>query len=80
MTVLYISPWAQTLYGQGLAGNDAGVLLWQGGGRPGTSEHASFMKHFGFSVESETRLLTKKDREALGQYVVRGATSQEKIR
>jgi hypothetical protein len=36
-------------------------------------------KHSGFSVESETRLLTKNDREALGQYVVRGATSQEKI-
>jgi hypothetical protein len=36
-------------------------------------------KHSGFSVESETRLLTKADREALGQYVVRGATSQEKI-
>jgi predicted Zn-ribbon and HTH transcriptional regulator len=36
-------------------------------------------KHSGFSVESETQLLTKADREALGQYVVRGATSQEKI-
>ena len=33
----------------------------------------------GFSVESETRLFTKADKEALGQYVVRGAVSLEKI-
>ena len=33
----------------------------------------------GFSVESETRLFTKADREALGQYVVRGAVSLEKV-
>jgi hypothetical protein len=33
----------------------------------------------GFSVESETRLFTKEDREALGQYVVRGAVSLEKV-
>ena len=36
-------------------------------------------KHSGFSIESETRLLSKADREALGQYVVRGANSAEKI-
>jgi hypothetical protein len=36
-------------------------------------------KHSSFNVESETRLLTKNDREAQGQYVVRGSTSQEKI-
>ena len=36
-------------------------------------------KHSGFSIESETRLFTKVDREALGQYVVRGATCAEKI-
>lgn len=33
----------------------------------------------GFSVESETRLFTKADREALGQYVVRGAVCLEKV-
>jgi hypothetical protein len=37
-------------------------------------------KHSGFSIESEIRLFSKADREALGQYVVRGATSSEKIR
>jgi hypothetical protein len=31
-----------------------------------------------FSVESETRLFTKADREALGQYVIRGVVSLEK--
>ncbi len=36
-------------------------------------------QHCGFSVESETRLFTKTDGEALGQYVARGATSAEKI-
>jgi hypothetical protein len=36
-------------------------------------------KHSGFSIECETRLFSKADREALGQYVVRGATSAEKI-
>ena len=36
-------------------------------------------KHSGFSIESETRLFNKADREALGQYVVRGATCAEKI-
>jgi hypothetical protein len=36
-------------------------------------------KHTGFSIESGTRLFSKADREALGQYVVRGATSAEKI-
>ena len=36
-------------------------------------------KHSGFSIESETRLFSKADREALGQYVVRGATCAEKI-
>ena len=36
-------------------------------------------KHSGFSIESETRLLSTADREALGQYVVRGATCAEKI-
>jgi len=36
-------------------------------------------KHSGFSIEGETRLFSKADREALGQYVVRGATSAEKI-
>jgi hypothetical protein len=34
----------------------------------------------GFSVESETRLFTKADREALGQYVVRGAVCLEKVK
>ena len=37
-------------------------------------------KHSGFSIESETRLFSKADREALGQYIVRGATCTEKIR
>lgn len=37
-------------------------------------------KHSGFSIESDTRLFNKADREALGQYVVRGATCAEKIR
>jgi len=36
-------------------------------------------KHSGFSIESDTRLFSKTDREALGQYVVRGATCAEKI-
>lgn len=36
-------------------------------------------KHSGFSIESETRLFSKADREALGQYVVHGATCAEKI-
>jgi hypothetical protein len=36
-------------------------------------------QHSGFSIESETRLFSKADREALGQYVVRSATSSEKI-
>jgi len=36
-------------------------------------------QHSGFSIESETRLFTKVDREILGQYVVRGATCAEKI-
>ena len=36
-------------------------------------------KHSGFSIESETRLFNKADREALGQYVVRGATCTGKI-
>lgn len=36
-------------------------------------------EHSGFSIESETRLLSKADREALGQYVVRGAICAEKI-
>ena len=36
-------------------------------------------KHSGFSIESETRLFNKSDKEALGQYVVRGATWAEKI-
>lgn len=31
----------------------------------------------GFSIEYESRLFTKADREALGQYVVRGATIAE---
>lgn len=35
--------------------------------------------HSGFSAESETRLFTKADREALGQYVVRGAINKEQI-
>jgi len=35
--------------------------------------------HSGFSVESETRLFTKADREALWQYVVRGAVSMDKV-
>jgi len=39
----------------------------------------SNLKHSGFSIESETRLFSKADREALGQYVVRGATCAEKI-
>ncbi|MGC8926115.1 MAG: transposase, partial [Calditerrivibrio sp.] len=33
----------------------------------------------GFSIESDTRLFSKTDREALGHYVVRGATCAEKI-
>lgn len=37
-------------------------------------------KHSGFSIESETRLFSKADREALGQYVVRGPTCADKIR
>jgi hypothetical protein len=37
-------------------------------------------KHSGFSIESETRLISKADRQALGQYVVRGATCAEKIK
>ena len=37
-------------------------------------------KHSGFSIESETRLFSKADKESLGQYVVRGATCAEKIR
>jgi hypothetical protein len=36
-------------------------------------------KHSGFSIESETRLFSKADREALGQYIVRGATCADKI-
>jgi hypothetical protein len=36
-------------------------------------------KHCGFSIESETRLFNKADREALGQYIVRRSTSAEKI-
>jgi len=36
-------------------------------------------KHSGFSIESETRLFSKAEREALGQYVVRGPTCAEKI-
>jgi hypothetical protein len=36
-------------------------------------------QHSGFSIESDTRLFSKADREALGQYVVRGATCAEKI-
>jgi hypothetical protein len=36
-------------------------------------------KHTGFSIESGTRLFSKADREALGQYIVRGATCAEKI-
>ena len=36
-------------------------------------------KHSGFSIESGTRLFSKADREAAGQYVVRSATSAEKI-
>ena len=36
-------------------------------------------KHSGFSIESETRLFSKADREALGEYVVRNATCSEKI-
>jgi hypothetical protein len=36
-------------------------------------------KHSGVSIESETMLFSKADREALGQYVVRGATCAEKI-
>ncbi len=36
-------------------------------------------KHSGFSIESETRLFSKTVREALVQYVVRGATCAEKI-
>ena len=35
-------------------------------------------KHSGFSIESETRLFNKADREALGQHVVRGAPCAEK--
>jgi hypothetical protein len=36
-------------------------------------------KHSGFSIVSSTRILGESDREALGQYIVRGATSAEKI-
>jgi hypothetical protein len=36
-------------------------------------------KHSGFSIVSSTRILGEPDREALGQYIVRGATSTEKI-
>jgi len=36
-------------------------------------------KHSGFSIDSKTRLFSKADREALGQYVVRGATCAENI-
>jgi hypothetical protein len=36
-------------------------------------------QHSGFSIESETRLFSKLDREALSQYVVRGASCAEKI-
>jgi hypothetical protein len=36
-------------------------------------------KHSGFSIDSSTRILGESDREALGQYIVRGATSAEKI-
>ena len=36
-------------------------------------------KHSVFSIESETRLFSKADREALGQYIVRGATCADKI-
>ena len=36
-------------------------------------------KHSGLSIESGTRLFSKADREAAGQYVVRSATSAEKI-
>ncbi|WP_211233429.1 IS91 family transposase [Salinispira pacifica] len=36
-------------------------------------------KHSGFSIDSSTRILGEADREALGQYIVRGATCAEKI-
>jgi hypothetical protein len=36
-------------------------------------------QHSGFSIESDTRLFSKADREALGRYVVRGASCAEKI-
>ena len=35
--------------------------------------------HSGFSVESETRMLDKPTKEALGQYAVRGAVSEQRI-
>jgi len=71
-------------------GCDAGLLkLWQ------ESILAFFLKqklieqeratmirswvHSGFSVESETRMLNKETREALGQYAVRGAVSEQRI-
>ena len=71
-------------------GCDAGLLkLWQ------ESILALFLKqklieqdralmirswtHSGFSVESETRMLDKPTKEALGQYAVRGAVSEQRI-
>ena len=36
-------------------------------------------KHSGFSIDSDTKLLSKSEREDLGQYVVRGGTCAEKI-
>ena len=71
-------------------GCDAGLLkLWQ------ESILALFLKqklieqdraamirswvHSGFSVESETRMLDKGTKEALGQYAVRGAVSEQRI-
>ena len=35
--------------------------------------------HSGFSVESETRMLDKSTKEALGQYAVRDAVSEQRI-
>lgn len=35
-------------------------------------------QHSCFSIESDTTLFSKTDREALGQFVVRGATCAEK--
>ena len=35
--------------------------------------------HSGFSVESDTRMLDKPTKEALGQYAVRGAVSEQRI-